>query len=220
MLIYAGANVGAQTRIGQYTPLHIAAEGRQRRGGQGAARRARRRRGARRRRAASRRCTWPPPLATSRPSRCSSTRRRTSMRRERMGTDAADVCRVAEPRRRHQAAAAARRRRQADDQGHRPRARSRSSIAPRGSCSRRFSTPRCRRGRRRPRARCRPPCRPRASCCCPARCRRPIPRPAEPGAVRPQLQSGRDQSAGQREGRADRAASRRAPGLSSKRPAR
>src|SRR5580765_8702331 len=26
-LIYAGANIGAQTRIGQYTPLHIAAKG-------------------------------------------------------------------------------------------------------------------------------------------------------------------------------------------------
>ena len=33
MLVYAGANVAAVTRIGQYTPLHLASRAGQRRGG-------------------------------------------------------------------------------------------------------------------------------------------------------------------------------------------
>ena len=43
MLVYAGANPGAVTRIGQYTPLHLAARSGNVDGGEGAARRRRRR---------------------------------------------------------------------------------------------------------------------------------------------------------------------------------
>ncbi len=122
MLVYAGANVAAVTRIGQYTPLHVASRagnpavvqallkaGRQRLGPHHHQRRHAaapgRRLGQRRgRRAAAR--SW----------------RRRRRRRVGVGTDAADVRRGGQSRRRDPRAARARRRRDHQDQVDRHRA--------------------------------------------------------------------------------------------------
>ena len=131
MLVYAGANVAAVTRIGQYTPLHLASRAGNagRRAGAVEGRRQRRRRGPRP--AASRRCISPPRPAAPRSSTLLLDHGAdANAERIRVGTDAADVRRRGEPRRRDPRAARARRRRDASRPRPSTSRSSRRSIAP------------------------------------------------------------------------------------------
>ena len=202
MLVYAGANVGAVTRIGQYTPLHLAAKSGSARGRQGAAQ------GAAPTSTRSRTTSGATPLHLAAlvrqrrgDQRSWSTPRPTSTRKEaEWGQTPLIFAAGAEPRRRDQGAARARRRCRPSttkviDVAEVQRARSRRRRSP-AQGDRRLRRQGFR-GQGRRRARCRRRSRPARELVRSGK----IPPPRSERADRPnaaQLQSRRDQSAGRR----------------------